>query len=79
MEDVNLVFEGVKFMFLGMGTVLMFLILMIIAMNLQTKIITKFFPDPVSSDDNSKTNHKNNNAKVAAITAAIMHHRNSQV
>ena len=71
----NLVFEGFKFMLLGMGTVFSFLILMIGAMNLQSYIIHKFFPEPVATtDSNSAKNNKS--AKVAAISAAITHHKN---
>ncbi len=74
MEEVNLVVEALKFMALGMGTVFLFLILMIVSMNLQSIIIHKFFPEPNQGTaptvaDNSKTN------KIAAITAAIMHHK----
>jgi len=71
----NLVFEGFKFMLLGMGTVFSFLILMIGAMNLQSYIIHKFFPEPVVTP---KSNSAKNNtgAKIAAISAAITHHKN---
>ncbi len=73
----NLVFEGFKFMILGMGTVFSFLILMILAMNLQSFIIHKFFPEPVAATPGSTAkNDKNKDAKVAAISAAIMHHKN---
>jgi len=73
----NLVFEGFKFMLLGMGTVFTFLTLMIIAMNIQSYIIHKFFPEPVATTpDSSAKNGKNNGAKVAAISAAINHHKN---
>ncbi len=78
MEEVNLVWEGVKFMFLGMGTVLAFLIIMILAMNLQQYIIQKFFPErtivPTSTPQASRGD-ATRQKKVAAITAAIMHHQ----
>ena len=70
----NLVFEGFKFMVLGMGTVFAFLILMILAMNLQSYIVHKLFPEPVAKPDSSAKS--NNSAKVAAISAAIQHHKN---
>ncbi|MEA1920992.1 MAG: OadG family transporter subunit [Campylobacterota bacterium] len=77
MEDVNLVVEGFKFMVLGMGTVLTFLIILIGAMLAQAKIIAKYFPEPkpVPATPNKAT--KNNN-KIAAISAAIMHHKNTK-
>jgi len=70
----NLVFEGFKFMILGMGTVFAFLILMIIAMNLQAYIIHKFFPEPAPAAPGATANKSNQNAKIAAISAAIQHH-----
>ena len=70
----NLVFEGLKFMLLGMGTVFSFLILMIGAMNLQAYIIQKLFPEPAPACSTGKTS--SNSAKVAAISAAITHHKN---
>lgn len=76
MEEVNLVVEGVKFMFLGMGTVLVFLIILIGAMMAQAKIITKYFPEPQIVPATPKAAPKNNN-KIAAISAAITHHKNT--
>lgn len=79
--DVNLVQEGLKFMVLGMGIVFLFLILMIVAMNVMSKVVHRLFPEPegaavtttsvtpagmVSADDKMK--------KVAAIAAALHHH-----
>jgi len=72
----NLVFEGFKFMALGMGTVFAFLILMIGAMYLQAFIIQKFFPAPaVTPNESGSSKNNNKNAKIAAITAAIQHHK----
>jgi len=82
MEDLvteySKVLEGFKFMALGMGTVFSFLILMIAAMNIQSYIIHKFFPEPVPSTDSSNTGTNGNSAKIAAISAAIMHHKNEK-
>jgi len=74
--DTNLVLEGFKFMGLGMGTVFLFLIILIFMMNLMSKIINKFFPEVKPNANASVVNNQNNNQKiVAAITAAIKHHR----
>ncbi|MDF1882178.1 OadG family protein [Sulfurimonas sp. MAG313] len=72
----NLVFEGFKFMALGMGTVFSFLIIMIIAMNLQSLFIHKFFPEPMPTIPGSTPKKNNDKAKIAAISAAIQHHKN---
>ncbi len=76
MEEINLVSEGFKFMILGMGTVFLFLILMIFVLNLQAKIIQKFFPQtniPHKKDDSSSKKDLDEEKRVvAAITGAIM-------
>jgi len=75
----NLVFEGFKFMALGMGTVFAFLILMILAMNLQAYIIHTFFPEPAATPPKPTAQGNNNkSAKIAAITAAIQHHNQAK-
>ena len=81
MDEVNVVAEALKFMVLGMGIVFVFLIIMVYAMQLQAKIIEKYFakeetpktstkqwqPTQANKDEEEKT-------LVAAITAAILHH-----
>ena len=76
--ETNLVVEGLKFMTLGMGTVFVFLAIMIVMMNIMSSLLHRFFPEPKPNldavnkpADNSATNKK----VIAAITAAITHHR----
>jgi oxaloacetate decarboxylase gamma subunit len=73
--ETNLVLEGVKFMILGMGTVFIFLTVMIFAMNVMYKIVHKFFPEPQPSVNTQQAEQKDKKKIVAAITAAIKHHR----
>lgn len=74
--ETNLVIEGLKFMVLGMGTVFIFLIVLIIAMNAMYSIIHKFFPEPQANVNAQTSSNKDDKTKiVAAITAAIAHHR----
>jgi len=75
--ETNLVMEGFKFMALGMGTVFMFLIVLILMMNLMSYVIHKFFPEPQANLDAPVENQKDNKKIIAAITAAIAHHRQS--
>jgi len=76
MDEVNLLAEAVKFMFIGMGVVFLFLIVMMYILKLQAYLISKFAKieeknvptqvwKPVTTDDKQIT---------AAITAAIIHH-----
>ena len=59
---------------LGMGTVFLFLIILIVSMNILSIVVHKFFPEPHQNPD--ATAKKQDNKKVvAAITAAIAHHR----
>ncbi len=73
--ETNLVVEGFKFMALGMGTVFLFLALLIFFMNLMSIVVHKFFPEPQASDETSAGNKQDNKKVIAAITAAIAHHR----
>jgi oxaloacetate decarboxylase gamma subunit len=73
--ETNLILEGLKFMGLGMGTVFVFLIIMIFFMNMMSSIIDKFFPEPKASEEPSVSAQQDNKKIVAAITAAIKHHR----
>jgi len=73
--ETNLILEGFKFMGLGMGTVFVFLTIMIIAMNLMATIIHKFFPEPEVKAVPTAAPKKDNKKIVAAITAAIKYHR----
>lgn len=73
--ETNLVIEGFKFMGLGMGTVFAFLVLMILIMNIMSIVINKFFPEPKPSLDTAVNTQDNHKKVVAAITAAIKHHR----
>ncbi len=75
--EINLVTEALKFMMLGMGVVFTFLIIMIFVLKAQKVLLTRFFPEK----ENNTTKPKkalatNNTAKVAAIIAAVQHHKN---
>jgi len=73
--ETNLILEGFKFMGLGMGTVFLFLIVLIISMNILSIVVHKFFPEPHQNPDAGATKKQDNKKVVAAITAAIAHHR----
>lgn len=71
--EINLVEEGLKFMLLGMGTVFVFLAIMIMAMNLQTMFVQKFLPDDPKEPEVVVSAIPDKKNKVAAIIAAILH------
>jgi oxaloacetate decarboxylase gamma subunit len=77
-EEINLVSEGVKFMILGMGTVFVFLILMIVVLNVQAKVIHRFFPQtsqPQAQSNTSPKKKSDDKKIVAAITGAVTAYR----
>ena len=73
--EANLIMEGVKFMILGMGTVFVFLIVLIACMNIMSTIINRYFPEPQPSADAQAQGSQDKKKIVAAITAAIKYHR----
>ncbi len=73
--ETNLIMEGFKFMALGMGTVFMFLVILIFAMNIMSKIVHKYFPEPQVDVNASMGTQQDNKNVIAAITAAVIHHR----
>ncbi len=81
--EVDLIYESVKFMVLGMGVVFSFLTFLVLVLKLQAKIISKYFPDPEATVCKINPTHtttvgkstKDDGSVVAAITAAVIHHR----
>ena len=70
--EVDLVVEGLKFMVLGMGTVFVFLSIMILVIGIQAKIVDKFFPDaPVDPESVTITTVSSKKNKIAAVMGAI--------
>lgn len=73
--EVNLVIEGLKFMVLGMSIVFLFLVLMIVAMYTMSKIVRRYFPEPQAASPKAVAPAVDTLKKVAAIAAAIHHHK----
>ncbi|MGI6724363.1 MAG: OadG family protein [Arcobacteraceae bacterium] len=86
MEEINLVSEAIKFMFLGMSVVFAFLVMMIYILKLQAWIITKYFHKEENvvvtkewqPSSTTTTATSSDNSKIAAIIGAIQHHKNNQ-
>lgn len=79
--ELNLVVEGLKFMVLGMVTVFLFLILMVIVLNIQAKLVQRFFPLAPATlkgvkSDIAKRDKVDDAVLVAVIGAAIKKFRN---
>jgi len=85
MTSAELFGEGINLMFSGMDFVLVFLLILIWAIGLMSKLINKYFPEPQPSPKTPS----NSTALSAAptddferlrpvIAAAIAHHRRTQ-
>lgn len=69
----NALLEGVSVMLVGMGTVLVFLCIMIFSMHLMSagvKYLNKFFPEPVAVQNNGKLKKVSNNDEEIALAIA---------
>lgn len=75
--EVNLAVEGLKFMVVGMSVVFSFLALLVLVINIQAKVLNKFFPEkPKMNPKKSPAIQENNEEEVvAAIIGAITTHR----
>ena len=71
--------ESIKIMFLGMGTVYLFLTIMIYMTKLMSKLILRYFPEAPkihlhTSAPKVQVQKNNENAKIAAMLGALQHH-----
>lgn len=76
--EINVITEALKFMILGMGVVFSFLVILIFVLKGQKTILTKYFPEKGKNPAKKvqPTVATNNSTKVAAIVAAVQHHKN---
>lgn len=79
MTTASLLSQGMTLLTYGMGTVFVFLTLLVIATTLMSKVIAKFVPEPVeppvSTGATTTTGGAVNGRTLAIIKAAIDQHR----
>jgi oxaloacetate decarboxylase gamma subunit len=76
--NMDMIYQALTFMMLGMGVVFLFLTIMIYMLKLQAYLIQKFVPTNENSIKPKKQKISNNDT-IAAITAAIFYHNNRRV
>ena len=78
----ELVSKGAELMIFGMGTVVVFLALLVVATTLMSYIVQRFFPvaEPVATPGTKAAAAEGlaNDSLLAVITAAIHQHRQSK-
>jgi len=72
-----MILESLKYMILGMVIVYIFLYLMVVVLNWQHKLVERYFCEKGEDDSPKTPSRKDKLKKVAAITAAIHHMKNS--
>ena len=72
----ELMSSGVELMFAGMGIVFLFLTMLVVAINMMSSLVQRFFPDaPIQVAAVTKVSSGIDKSIIAAITAAVHQHR----
>ncbi len=75
----DIVAQGIELMVYGMGTVLVFLTLLVFATTGMSRMVNRYFPEPIPAADTSGSADTAVDARlVAVISAAIQRHRVAQ-
>ena len=72
----ELMSKGVELMFAGMGIVFLFLTMLVVAINIMSALVQRFFPDaPTLAATTTQVSGGIDKSIIAAITAAAHQHR----
>jgi oxaloacetate decarboxylase (Na+ extruding) subunit gamma len=72
----ELMSSGVELMFAGMGIVFLFLAMLVVAINIMSYFVQRFFPDvPATAVTVTNVTSGIDKSIIAAITAAVHQHR----
>lgn len=75
MEQSSLLAEGTNLLMLGMGFVFVFLVFLVFATTLMSKIVTRFSPPPAPKAAKKTVAPKSaNDDQLIAVLAAVAHH-----
>lgn len=82
MDKTELVLQGINLMLVGMGFVITFLFVLIFAITLISKVVTRYFPEasPTVAEKPAQPAPAVNDIELLkpVIAAAIAHHRRQQ-
>ena len=71
---MNELLSGLSLMLVGMATVFCFLTLLVLCINISSKVINRFWPEALPSS--TQQNASSDGDVIAAITAAVHQYRN---
>lgn len=71
----ELMSSGVELMFAGMGIVFLFLTMLVVAINIMSSLVLRFFPDAPIPAVAASVSGGIDKSIIAAITAAVHQHR----
>lgn len=75
---MNELISGLSLMLVGMTTVFCFLLLLVICINISSKVINRFWPEALSSiEASTQSSQSTDDEVVAAITSAVHQYRNN--
>lgn len=69
--------DGLNLMLYGMGTVFVFLTLLVVCTSIMSALVTRFYPEPVTESSAAKGSRSMDSKTIAIIEAAIAEHRKS--
>lgn len=71
----ELMSSGIELMFAGMGIVFLFLAMLVVAINIMSSLVQRFFPDAPPRMIAASVSSGIDKSIIAAITAAVHQHR----
>ena len=71
----ELMSSGVELMFAGMGIVFLFLTMLVVAINIMSSLVQRFFPEAPAQVVTATVSGGIDKSIIAAITAAVHQHR----
>ena len=74
----TLINQGLELMLFGMGTVIVFLSVLVLATMLMSALVQRFLPEEVAAAETSGKNIAVDTALLAVITAALHQHRKTR-
>lgn len=69
--------DGLNLMLYGMGTVFVFLTLLVACTSIMSALLTRFYPEPATESAAAKGSGSIDSKTIAIIEAAIAEHRKS--